>query len=249
MDEPVKRPDLSPEQQNTAALIRQLLGKSIADRNVDFCRLASGALPLRVSVPIAGHAMRELDSILRQTLAGPMGITADASAEDKTMLSAARKQFRALGFKDDAINRAAEKLQPRLTHKEEIQAIVTRLGLAADGDIAGAWISISQAHGEAHRRALYQSLVVDDEFRVEWQQSFDTVVRGLMIALQGRYAAFMRRVDQLAAMPDRGAAVKSFVKEIPGALPLLWHFFNQLQTPDWLPYLGTHNLLVTDLAA
>jgi hypothetical protein len=58
MDEPAKRPDLSLEQQNTAALIQQLLGKSMADRYVDFCRLASAALPLRVSIPVAAHALR-----------------------------------------------------------------------------------------------------------------------------------------------------------------------------------------------
>jgi hypothetical protein len=243
MNEPTKRGDLSSEQENTAALMRQMLGKSIADRYIDFCRVASGAIPLRVSVPVAGHAIRELDSVLRQTLSGPMGVALEATAEDKARLKAARKQLRALGFKDDAVNRAVEKLQPRRSHKEEIQAIVARLGLAADGDIARAWISIAQAHGEAHRRDLNRSLVVDEEFRLEWQQPFDTVVRGLMIALQGKYAAFMQRVDQLAAMPDRAAAVKSFVKEIPGALPLLWQFFNQLQTADWLPHLAAENLL------
>jgi hypothetical protein len=243
MSEPTKRGDLSPEQQNTASLMRQMLGRSIADRYVDFCRVASGAIPLRVSVPVAGHAIRELDSVLRQTLAGPMGVALETTAEDKARIKAARKQLRALGFKDDAVNRAVQKLQPRRNHKEEIQAIVTRLGLGADGDIARAWISIAQAHGEAHRRDLYHSLVVDEEFRLEWQQPFDTVVRGLMIALQGRYAAFMQRVDQLVAMADRAAAVKSFVKEIPGALPLLWHFFNQLQTADWLPHLAAENLL------
>jgi hypothetical protein len=79
MDEPAKRPDLSPEQQNTTALIRQLLGKSLADRYVDFCRLASGAFPLRVSIPLAAHALRELESILRQTLAGPMEIGVGAT--------------------------------------------------------------------------------------------------------------------------------------------------------------------------
>lgn len=70
MDEPLKRPELSPEQHNTTSLIWQLLGigKSIADRYVDVCRLASGALPLRVSIPVAAHALRELESILRQTL-------------------------------------------------------------------------------------------------------------------------------------------------------------------------------------
>jgi hypothetical protein len=44
MDEPIKTFDLSPEQQNTTALIQRLLGKRIADRYVDFCRLAIGAI-------------------------------------------------------------------------------------------------------------------------------------------------------------------------------------------------------------
>ncbi|OSI78079.1 hypothetical protein [Bradyrhizobium canariense] len=243
MDEPVKKPDLSPEQQNTAALIRQLLGKSMAYRYVDFCRLASGALPLRVSIPLAAHALRELESVLRQTLAGPMEIGADSTQDDLARVEAARKHLHAAGFNEDTINRAVKELLPRLSHKAQIQAIVTRLGLAADGDIARAWTAISQAHGKAHGRALYQSLAVDAEFRARWQDPFDTVMRGLMIALQGKYAALMQRVDQLAAMPDRGAAVTSFVKEIPGALPLLWHFFNQLQAPDWLPHLAKQNLL------
>lgn len=243
MDEPAKRPDLSPEQQNTAALIRQLLGKSLSDRYVDFCRLASGTLPLRVSIPVAAHALRELESILRQTLAGPMEIAVGATSDDLKKIEAARKHLHAVGFNEDTINRAAKELQPRLSHKAQIQAIVTRLGLAADGDIARAWIAISQAHAKAHGRGLYQSLAVDTEFRTRWQAPFDTVMRGLMIALQGKYAALMRRVDELAGMPDRGAAVTNFVKEIPGALPLLWHFFNQLKTPDWLPHLARHNLL------
>ncbi|MCK1377955.1 hypothetical protein IVB33_06650, partial [Bradyrhizobium sp. 24] len=53
----------------------------------------------------------------------------------------------------------------------------------------------------------------------------------------------MHRIDQLVAMPNRSAAVTSFSKEIPGALPLLWHFFNELETPDWLPQLMQRNLL------
>ncbi len=48
-------------------------------------------------------------------------------------------------------------------------------------------------------------------------------MRGLTIALQGKYAALMQRVDQLAAMPDRGTAVTRF----PARLGLLWHFFDQ----------------------
>lgn len=52
---------LSQEQADTDRLLRQLLGTAIADRYADFCRLAGGTLPLIVSRPLAGHALRELD--------------------------------------------------------------------------------------------------------------------------------------------------------------------------------------------
>jgi hypothetical protein len=249
MDEPIKTFDLSPEQQNTTALIQRLLGKRIADRYVDFCRLAAGAFPLRVSSPVAAHALRELESILRQTLEVPMDVAITPSQEQIERIETAKGQLHALGFNDDEIQRVAKELKPRLSHKQQIQAIVTRLGLSSDGDIARAWNSISGANAEAHGgRALHQSFVVDDAFRADWQAPFDTVIRGLMIALQGKYAAFVQRIDQLVAMTDRGAAVTSLSKEIPGALPLLWHFFNKLETPDWLPYLAKRNLLAAPLS-
>jgi hypothetical protein len=257
MNEPNKTFELSPdkvfdlsEQRNTTALIQRLLGKRIADRYVDFCHLAAGAFTLRVSIPIAAHALRELESILRDTLAMPTEATITPSQEDIDKIESAKTQLRALGFSDDQLQRVSKELKPRLNHKEQIETIVTRLGLAPDGDIARAWKSISQAHRKAHGgRELHQSLGVDDTFRDELQAPFDTVIRGLMVSLQGKYAAFMQRVDQLAAMNDRGAAVSCLTKEIPGSLPLLWHFFNQLQTPDWLPHLAKRNLLAAPLSS
>jgi hypothetical protein len=65
--------DLSPEQQDTASLLRRLLGQAIADRYVDFCRLAAGAFTLNVSRPVAAHALRELDSLLRHILGSSDG--------------------------------------------------------------------------------------------------------------------------------------------------------------------------------
>jgi len=64
MDQLKKPFDLSPEQRNSESLIRRLLGPQIADRYVDFCRLAAGECALRVSSPVAGHALRELESIV-----------------------------------------------------------------------------------------------------------------------------------------------------------------------------------------
>ena len=49
MEESVNTFDLSPEQQDTAALLQRLLGKAIAGRYLDFSRLAAGAFALRVA--------------------------------------------------------------------------------------------------------------------------------------------------------------------------------------------------------
>lgn len=244
MDQPAKPFVLSPEQSNTESLIRRLLGPPIADRYVDFCRLAAGECGLRVSSPIAGHALRELESIVRQTLAAPMEATFTPSAEALAKLEEATRQLNGLGFSkiqiDDAI---AKGLAPRLSHPEQIEAIVTRLGLAPDGDIARAWKKLTGAHGKAHGRAFYTALTVDESFRRDWQVPLDTVMRGLMIALQRRYAAFIKRIEELVGAPNPAKAAKDFSKEIPAALPLLWHFFNRLQSPDWLPHLARLNLL------
>jgi len=166
MDEPINTFNLSPEQQNTATLVRRLLGERIADRYVDFCRLAAGAVSLRVSRPVAAHALREFDSILRQTLEVPMEVAVTPSQDEIRRIEKAKAQLQALGYNDDEIQRASNQLRPRLSHKGEIEKIVTRLGLAPDGDIARAWKSISQAHSQAHGgRALHHSFVVDDAFR------------------------------------------------------------------------------------
>ena len=51
---------------------------------------------------------------------------------------------------------------------------------------------------------------------------------GLMIALEGKYAAYILRLDELVAMQDRKAAVKALSSEIPGALRCCPISFEQL---------------------
>jgi hypothetical protein len=67
-------------------------------------------------------------------------------------------------------------------------------------------------------------------------------------ATNGMYATFMKRIEELVAATDCAKAANDFSKEIPGALPLLWHFFNRLQSPDWLPHLARLNLLAAPLS-
>jgi hypothetical protein len=111
---------LSPEQADTDRLIRQLLGTAVADRYVDFCRLASGTLPLIVSRPLAGHALRELDSLVRRVLATPMEAKAFDNAEEKQRRAKARAKLKALGFDEPALQRAEKALKPEYSHKKEM---------------------------------------------------------------------------------------------------------------------------------
>jgi hypothetical protein len=248
MDQPVNAFDLSPEQQETASLLQRLLGSAIAGRYVDLCRLSAGAFALNVSRPVAAHALRELDSMLRGALEVPMEARASETREDEEKIARARKQLRELGFEDQVIDRAARELKPRLNHKQQIRHIVSHLGLAPDGDVAILWTSLTENFGRAHERSYHRSLEVDDDFRERYQRPFDTVIRAVAVALQGRYVAFMRRVEELAAMADRKQAVKLFASEIPGALPLQRHFFESLQTANWMPHLAKQGLLDEPLA-
>ena len=49
-------------------------------------------------------------------------------------------------------------------------------------------------------------------------------------------------------MPNRSEAVAAFAREIPGALPLQWHFFSKLNTADWLPHFARMGLLGEPMA-
>ena len=232
---------LSEEQADTNQLLRQLLGTAIADRYVDFCRLSSGRLPLIVSRPLAGHALRELDLLIRSVLAVPM----DARAEDDNQQEEARQDAQRiltdLGFDDDAVKRAGDGLKPRLNHRTQIERILGRLGLAPDGDIAKLWIELNKAYGRVHERSFHERLEVDDAFRAEYARRFDTVIRAVAVQLQDRYAALMRHAKEIADMkPPEG--IKRFIREIPGALQLQLHFYNNL-TEEWLPYLEKEGLL------
>jgi len=237
------KPDLQPEQQDTARLLGELLGKAVAVRYEDFCRLSLGVFALNVSKPMAAHALRELDSMLRGVLAVPMEAVALEGPEKEEKRKAARKALKELDYDDNMVTRALDALAPRTNHKDQIRRILTRLGFEPDGDIANLWVGIVDNYQVAHGRSFHQSMEIDSDFITHLQQPFDTVIRSVVVALRGHYAALMRRVQALVAMPDRGHAVKLFAKEIPGAMQLQWYFFRSITTGDWLEPLMRQGLL------
>lgn len=233
---------LSEEQADTDRLLRQLLGTAIADRYADFCRLSSGRLPLTVSRPLAGHALRELDSLIRHVLAVPMDARAVDNSEQEKWRRKARRLLRGMGFDDPAVQRAGDALKPRFSHKAQIEKITGRLGFAPDGDIAKLWVELNEAYGRVHERSFHERLEVDDAFRSQYARRFDTVIRALVVQLQDRYATLMRRAKEIAAMPPADG-IKLFVSEIPGAIQLHLYFYENLSSDEWLPFLEEEGLL------
>lgn len=128
MEESVAAFELPREQQATAALLEQILGKAVSDRYVDFWRLSAGAFDLRVGIPLAAHALRELESTLRTVLAVPMEAVPKADPYAKVKEAAAREPLKALGYDAAAIQRALDGLRPRSNHKNQIEKICERLG-------------------------------------------------------------------------------------------------------------------------
>jgi hypothetical protein len=177
-----------------------------------------------------------------------MGARALPSEQESDQLKRASEALRGLGYEDSVVDKAVAELAPRHSHATQIRLIAERLGLAPNGDIATAWVALRDTFDRAHERSFHRTLTVDDEFRTEYQRPFEFVLRGIVTALQNRYTALMRRVEMLAAMNEQGRAVALFEREIPGALPLQWHFFQSITSAAWLPHLLGRNLISEPLA-
>ena len=217
MDEQTNACELTPEQEDTAQRLRRLFGQIVADRYVDFCRLAAGAVRLRVSQPHAAHSLRELDSMLRHVLAVPLDVKAIENPEDVAKLERAREALMAVGYEQAQVHEATKKLRPVLSHKVQIQKIVERLGLDRDADVARHWISVTNAAGKAHERSLHRSLAVDEDFRAQYLRPFDTAIRAIAIKLEGHYPALMLRVEALTECRSCGGR-QCVRKRNPGSL-------------------------------
>ncbi len=235
---------MTPEQRNTSDLLRALFGDIFADRYADFLRLASGDLPLRVSLPLAAHALREIESTLRSILRFPFK-DIEPTETEAGLLERAQAYLSGEGFDANKVTAAIRALSPKLTHEQEIKSIVGWLELPAAGDVANAWLSwVGEQQAFAHKRSFTQSLVVDDAFRAAFMAPLQLVVRETALALQRRYGALFDRVDELAARTDYTAALKAFKGEIPGALPLQLRFFEKIEGEGWLPQVEKQNLLL-----
>jgi hypothetical protein len=246
---PSERPGSARQSEDTTKLLEEPLGETVADRFVDFCKLSAGLLGLRVSSLITAHALREMGSILRETLEDFAGVSQEPSGAELAEQNEAAEALRKLGHDEDAIARCVSRLQPQDSHKAAIKKIVAWLGLVEDSDIAKSWLAIIRADEKAHERKFNRNLRVDNDFREQWAQPFDTVIRGVAAALQTRYAAPIVRAGRLARKQETAAALSAFEKQSVGAITVQCHFYRSIEGPAWLPGLISRGLVAEPLPA
>ena len=85
-----------------------------------FCRLCSGRLPLKVSRPLAGHALRELDSSIRSVLAAPMDALPQEDEQQVKRRADALRTLKDMKFDEETLQRADQALKPKLSHRTQI---------------------------------------------------------------------------------------------------------------------------------
>src|SRR4030088_3074139 len=91
---------LSPEQQDTGALLERLLGTAMAGRYGDFLKLTAEETGLNVTIPLAGPALREMESTCRLTLGASMDAEREQE-EDAAQAEKVAEALRPLGYSQD----------------------------------------------------------------------------------------------------------------------------------------------------
>jgi hypothetical protein len=89
-------------------------------------------------------------------------VTVIVSEADQKRSDDALRALAQLDFDETTLQRAAKALAPQHNHSEQIKLIAERLGLAPDGDIAGARVSLSKTVGRVHERYYHHDQPVDD---------------------------------------------------------------------------------------
>ncbi|PSO22718.1 hypothetical protein C7G41_33915 [Bradyrhizobium sp. MOS002] len=233
---------LTSEQTETAETLRLLLGTAVANRYIDFCQIVGGTLPLLANLPPAAHALRELEGLVRAVLAAPMDAIPTESADSEKTRNEALEALKAFGYDNEVLENVSKQLKPRQNHRFQIERISDRLGLALDSEVVSNWLLLRDINKSVHQRNFDKGLRVDEEFRRKFARPMDVVMRGIALALQGRYAALLQRAMEIAAMPA-AQGIKAFVAEVPGAGQLQYRFYDSLTSEDWLPHLRKKGLL------
>jgi hypothetical protein len=117
------------------------------------------------------------------------------------------------------------------TQREQINVVLTELGVAETDLIAATWHRLSGA-AKAHRPGL-RVRPVDAEFQQYW---VDTVALfdELLDRLERRFLAYIDTLDELLAIPSPTRDdITRLDERVPGNVTTYKYFFERLESPDW----------------
>ncbi|TAL01557.1 MAG: hypothetical protein EPO08_09885 [Rhodospirillaceae bacterium] len=230
---------MTPEQIETKKLLTRTLGQEFATRYEDLCTLSTPLASLQIDLPLATHAMREMESMLRGIL--PKSGLPELTAETKGKLEQAKRQLLDLKFDSQRVHDAVKRLYEN-TQRAQINGVLRALDIDQESDTAKAWLAFGkQQAGLAHKRSWRKRLKLDSDFSSETIFPFLSVIRGVALAFEAKYPSFIARVDELALGQDKDAAIAEFAEKIPHSPAVESRFFSRIEPSGWLGLLNNHD--------
>lgn len=223
MNEPIFS---EPKQKRIYQKLNNLVGPGAAGFFQDICRLMELEPPLEATTHFVGHALREIESSLRdilEPLARPK-----VNNPNNLQCPHCKNKF-------PQPNQAP-------SHRDEINAILAFLQIE-DEEIAQTWLKLTNKrkelglHKRAHRDDLSAPRPMNSNFRDFWTELLG-VLDGILDRLETKYLYIRKELDQLLnkEAPEK-KDLDSLRLNIPNSNAGLGYFFRELQHSEWLNHL------------
>lgn len=195
----------------------ELIGPGPADFFHDACRFMETEPHFRSTTHLVSHALREIESSLRDVL--------ETYMERAERLEEEKKKK----------NVSAED-----NHRKEILAILRGLAISEDDRVAQAWLRLPgkenefALHARAHRDNLDRARPLNAEFRQFWDD-MQAVLDLILQKFESRYLESFRVLDELLTKPvPTKAELKTLRLNVPNNRVAFRYFFDRLNSPDWI---------------
>jgi hypothetical protein len=125
-------------------------------------------------------------------------------------------------------------------HLQEVIAILTAYGIAADDPAARSWIATASPSAErglaarAHHTGFGMPRVVDEDLSSEFR-SLTGVFAALLDHFEYMFGRYIHRLDEILA--SKNPLKKAFLGELPQTEAIYEYFFRRLENPAWVPAL------------
>lgn len=190
----------------------RLMGGMLADAYADACTVLVQQPRLATASHLVGHLAREIDSGLRELLIA--------------MLPPARQEY---------LNSLREEGSRDPPRRMVVGEICDHLGIPAGDEVRTAWVSLGW-HDRAHRGALREPRVLDDDFHAAWSQ-FNFVLLEIGRRFEASFLAALPLIEALArvASPTK-ADLASLKSQVPQSVVAMTRFYS-MAGPGWFPLL------------